>query len=90
MCKITNYNIYISLYLANSIMFSILKLHFSLIVSITIIQLSSPFTDRMVNMGYSRKEIEESLLKNKYDEITATYLLLGRRTSEVSQVRCQA
>lgn len=34
-------------------------------------------------MGYSRKEIEESLIKNKYDEITATYLLLGRRTSEV-------
>ena len=39
--------------------------------------------ERMINMGYSRKEIEESLIKNKYDEITATYLLLGRRTSEV-------
>ncbi|KAK2145177.1 hypothetical protein LSH36_697g03142 [Paralvinella palmiformis] len=39
--------------------------------------------ERMINMGYSRKEIEESLIKNKYDEITATYLLLGRRTSEL-------
>ncbi len=37
----------------------------------------------MANMGYTRKEIEESLSQNKYDEITATYLLLGRRTSEV-------
>ena len=41
-------------------------------------------TDIMVNMGYARKEIEESLGQNKYDDITATYLLLGRRTTEVS------
>lgn len=39
--------------------------------------------DIMTNMGYSRKEIEESLHQNKYDDITATYLLLGRRTAEV-------
>ena len=38
----------------------------------------------MMNMGYSRKEIEDSLSQNKYDDITATYLLLGRRTMEVS------
>merc|ERR1719210_1305497 len=37
----------------------------------------------MVNMGYSRKEIEDSLAQNKYDDITATYLLLGRRTNEL-------
>ncbi len=36
-----------------------------------------------MNMGYSRKEIEDSLSQNKYDDITATYLLLGRRSMEV-------
>ncbi|XP_025105298.1 MAP/microtubule affinity-regulating kinase 3-like isoform X13 [Pomacea canaliculata] len=40
--------------------------------------------DMMINMGYSRKEIEESLRLQKYDDIHATYLLLGRRTSDVS------
>lgn len=40
--------------------------------------------DIMVGMGYSQEEIQESLSKMKYDEITATYLLLGRKSSEVS------
>jgi MAP/microtubule affinity-regulating kinase len=40
----------------------------------------------MLSMGYSKKEIEESLSQNKYDDITATYLLLGRRTSEVRKL----
>uniref|UniRef100_A0A4W4EDI3 non-specific serine/threonine protein kinase n=1 Tax=Electrophorus electricus TaxID=8005 RepID=A0A4W4EDI3_ELEEL len=39
--------------------------------------------DVMVGMGYSREEIQESLSKMKYDEITATYLLLGRKANEV-------
>uniref|UniRef100_A0A8C6U304 non-specific serine/threonine protein kinase n=1 Tax=Neogobius melanostomus TaxID=47308 RepID=A0A8C6U304_9GOBI len=39
--------------------------------------------DVMVGMGYSLDEIQESLGKMKYDEITATYLLLGRKASEV-------
>ena len=37
----------------------------------------------MVNMGFTRVEIEDSLTQNKYDDVTATYLLLGRRTAEV-------
>lgn len=44
-----------------------------------------PFLDIMVGMGYSQEEIQESLSKMKYDEITATYLLLGRKSSEVSK-----
>ncbi|XP_036013100.1 MAP/microtubule affinity-regulating kinase 3 isoform X13 [Mus musculus] len=39
--------------------------------------------DIMVGMGYSQEEIQESLSKMKYDEITATYLLLGRKSAEV-------
>ncbi|XP_061037300.1 MAP/microtubule affinity-regulating kinase 3 isoform X1 [Eubalaena glacialis] len=39
--------------------------------------------DIMVGMGYSQDEIQESLSKMKYDEITATYLLLGRKSSEL-------
>ncbi|XP_077394493.1 MAP/microtubule affinity-regulating kinase 3a isoform X12 [Festucalex cinctus] len=38
--------------------------------------------DVMVGMGYNLDEIQESLAKMKYDEITATYLLLGRKASE--------
>ncbi|XP_042552787.1 MAP/microtubule affinity-regulating kinase 3 isoform X4 [Dipodomys spectabilis] len=39
--------------------------------------------DIMIGMGYSQEEIQESLSKMKYDEITATYLLLGRKSSEL-------
>lgn len=35
-------------------------------------------------MGYSRGEIEESLSQAKYDDIFATYLLLGRKSNDVS------
>ncbi|KAM8736509.1 MAP/microtubule affinity-regulating kinase 3a isoform 13-T13 [Acanthopagrus schlegelii] len=39
--------------------------------------------DVMVGMGFNLEEIQESLAKMKYDEITATYLLLGRKASEL-------
>ncbi|KAL4656358.1 MAP/microtubule affinity-regulating kinase 3 isoform X5 [Arapaima gigas] len=39
--------------------------------------------DIIVGMGYSREEIQESLSRMKYDEITATYLLLGRKSTEL-------
>ncbi|XP_051945703.1 MAP/microtubule affinity-regulating kinase 3-like isoform X2 [Xyrauchen texanus] len=38
--------------------------------------------DVMVGMGFSREKIQESLSKMNYDEITAVYLLLGRKTNE--------
>ncbi|XP_063606376.1 MAP/microtubule affinity-regulating kinase 3-like isoform X10 [Penaeus indicus] len=34
-------------------------------------------------MGYSRAEIEDSLKSQKYDDVYATYLLLGRRSSDL-------
>ncbi|XP_045169551.1 MAP/microtubule affinity-regulating kinase 3-like isoform X7 [Mercenaria mercenaria] len=37
----------------------------------------------MVNMGYSRASIEESVVQQKFDDIQATYLLLGRRTTDL-------
>ncbi|XP_052469534.1 MAP/microtubule affinity-regulating kinase 3 isoform X1 [Carassius gibelio] len=38
--------------------------------------------DVIVGMGFSREKIQESLSKMNYDEITAVYLLLGRKTNE--------
>ncbi|XP_074078809.1 serine/threonine-protein kinase MARK1 isoform X5 [Macrotis lagotis] len=38
--------------------------------------------DVMVTMGFSRDEINVSLINHKYDEVMATYLLLGRKPPE--------
>ncbi|XP_050981725.1 MAP/microtubule affinity-regulating kinase 3a isoform X3 [Labeo rohita] len=38
--------------------------------------------DVIVGMGFSREKIHESLSKMNYDEVTAIYLLLGRKTNE--------
>ncbi|XP_072503897.1 serine/threonine-protein kinase MARK1 isoform X3 [Notamacropus eugenii] len=38
--------------------------------------------DVMVTMGFSRDEINVSLINQKYDEVMATYLLLGRKPPE--------
>ncbi|KAG0714651.1 MAP/microtubule affinity-regulating kinase 3 [Chionoecetes opilio] len=39
--------------------------------------------DILSEMGYLRTEIEESLKSQKYDDVYATYLLLGRRSSDL-------
>ncbi|XP_051771882.1 MAP/microtubule affinity-regulating kinase 3a isoform X2 [Ctenopharyngodon idella] len=38
--------------------------------------------DVIVGMGFSREKIQESLSKMNYDEVTAIYLLLGRKANE--------
>nr|CAD7593171.1 unnamed protein product [Timema genevievae] len=38
--------------------------------------------EALVNMGYNRSDIEESLGNAKYDDVFATYLLLGRKSSD--------
>ncbi|XP_032071894.1 serine/threonine-protein kinase MARK1 isoform X1 [Thamnophis elegans] len=38
--------------------------------------------DLMVTMGFARDEIHDSLINQKYDEVMATYLLLGRKPPE--------
>ena len=40
--------------------------------------------EKLIEMGYSRAEIEDSLSNHKFDDIYATYLLLGRRSTDVS------
>jgi len=39
----------------------------------------------MESMGYSRKDVEEALHENKYNDVMATYLLLSRKVTEVCQ-----
>lgn len=39
-------------------------------------------------MGYNRQEIEESLASSRYDDVFATYLLLGRKNTDVSLGFC--
>ncbi|XP_059087024.1 MAP/microtubule affinity-regulating kinase 3-like isoform X3 [Tigriopus californicus] len=38
--------------------------------------------DMLVTMGYNRKEVEESLRTHKFDDSYASYLLLGRRSTD--------
>ena len=40
----------------------------------------------LVAMGYNRQEIEDSLSQVRYDDVFATYLLLGRKSTDVSVI----
>ncbi|KOB74980.1 MAP/microtubule affinity-regulating kinase 3 [Operophtera brumata] len=40
--------------------------------------------EALVCLGYNRQEIEYSLAEAKYDDVFATYLLLGRKSTDVS------
>lgn len=48
------------------------------------------FSELMVTMGFPKDEITESLQSQKYDDVMATYLLLGRKAPEVSLSVCQS
>lgn len=40
--------------------------------------------EALVCLGYNRIDIEQSLESNRYDDLFATYLLLGRKNTDVS------
>lgn len=40
--------------------------------------------EALVCLGYNRQEIENSLDTARYDDVFATYLLLGRKSTDVS------
>ena len=39
--------------------------------------------EKMLQMGFTLKEIQESLSENRYDEVCATYMLLAREVDKV-------
>lgn len=43
--------------------------------------------EALVCLGYTRTDIEASLDSAKYDDVFATYLLLGRKSTDVSILR---
>ncbi|XP_043952739.1 serine/threonine-protein kinase MARK2 isoform X9 [Gambusia affinis] len=43
-------------------------------------------TEKMLRMGYSQEEIQDSLLNQKYNEVMATFLLLDYRNSELDEL----
>ena len=43
--------------------------------------------EQLVALGYARTDIEDSLRQAKFDDIYATYLLMGRRAADVSSGR---
>lgn len=49
-----------------------------------IISLLVFISEALASLGYTRSEIEDSLGQAKYDDVFATYLLLGRKTTDVS------
>ena len=40
--------------------------------------------EALVALGYNRQDIEDSLAQTRYDDVFATYLLLGRKSTDVS------
>lgn len=46
---------------------------------------SSVISELMITMGFPKEDITEALLDQKYDEVMATYLLLGRKPPEVKE-----
>ena len=66
-----------------NILYSILTSHTEHIVQCTLLTCNICSAEKMQQMGFSPKEIQESLSENRYDEVCATYYLLGREISTV-------
>lgn len=51
---------------------------------------ASRCSEALVAMGYNRQDIEASLSQVRYDDVFATYLLLGRKSTDVSTKKAES
>lgn len=69
-------NRYVWLYVSEDVTVNVLS-------SVLTVWFMLPPSELMVTMGFPKDEITDSLQAQKYDDVMATYLLLGRKAPEV-------
>lgn len=74
-------------YLARRFSFNLITVHVMVLDNTSFFLFCFQLLEALIGMGYSRAEIEDSLTQCKYDDVFATYLLLGRKNSDVSIIK---
>ena len=70
----------------SNVMFLLCRIDRIILISLVVVTMPLHLfvLEALASMGYTRSEIEDSLGQAKYDDVFATYLLLGRKTTDVS------
>jgi len=55
-----------------------------IILKSSLLEITFILVEALVALGYKREDIEASLAQTRYDDVHATYLLIGRKNIDVS------